>query len=128
MQFEVQFLMSGGVLIFYYEGEGSLQFLWHYDALHSEDKSRLIGHPRWELEGDGQAIMWTRPLWPLQLGVERVQDIELHGFEEAVTLVFKYNRHHHLTAILQVSLDVINLSKKENLFIIIIKYMYLLRE
>lgn len=72
--------------------------------------------------------MWTRPFWPLQLGVERVQDIELHGFEEAVTLVFKYNRHHHLTAILQVSLDVINLSKKENLFIIIIKYMYLLRE
>jgi len=29
----------------YYEGEGSLQFLWHYDALHSEDKSRLVGHP-----------------------------------------------------------------------------------
>ncbi len=54
--------------------------------------------------------MWTRPLWPLQLGVERVQDVELHGFEEAVTLVFKYNRHHHLTAILQVSLDVVHLS------------------
>ncbi|TNN59663.1 hypothetical protein EYF80_030149 [Liparis tanakae] len=49
--------------------------------------------------------MWTRPLWPLQLGVERVQDVELHGFEEVVTLVFKYNRHHNLTAILQVSLD-----------------------
>lgn len=27
------------------EGEGPLQFLWHYDALHSEDKSCLIGHP-----------------------------------------------------------------------------------
>lgn len=62
---------------------------------------------RWKLEGDGEAVMWTRPLWPLQLGVERVQDVELHGFKEAVTLVFKYNRHHHLTAILQVALDVI---------------------
>lgn len=65
------------------------------------------------MEGDGQAIMWTRPLWPLQLGVEGVQDIELHGFEEAVTLVFKYNRHHHLTAVLKISLDVVHLSKRK---------------
>lgn len=56
--------------------------------------------------------MWTRTLWPLQLGVERVQDIELHGLEEAVTLVFKYNRHHDLTAVLQVPLDVIHLRGK----------------
>lgn len=62
--------------------------------------------------------MWTCPLWPLQLGVERVQHVELHGFEKAVTLVFKYNRHHNLTSILQVSLDVINLGgrKKKNSF------------
>ena len=53
--------------------------------------------------------MWTRALWPLELGVERVQDVELHGFEEAVALVFKYNRHHDLTAVLKVPLDVINL-------------------
>lgn len=53
--------------------------------------------------------MWARPLWPLQLGVEGVQDIELHGFEEAVALVLKYNRDHHLTAILQVPLDVTHL-------------------
>lgn len=67
---------------------------------------------RWKLEGDGEAIVWTRTLWPLQLGVERVQDVELHGFEEAVTLVFKYNRHHNLTAILQVSLDVVYLNRR----------------
>lgn len=28
-----------------YEGECSLQFLWHHNALHGEDKSGLIGHP-----------------------------------------------------------------------------------
>lgn len=62
--------------------------------------------------------MWTRPLWPLQLGVKRVQDVELHGFKEAVTLVFKYNRHHHLTAVLQVSLYVVNLSGEPKMSII----------
>lgn len=74
--------------------------------------------------------MWTRPLWPLQLGVKRVQDVELHGFKEAVTLVFKYNRHHHLTAILQVALDVVHLvegGRRKSLFFII-KYIYLHQE
>lgn len=74
--------------------------------------------------------MWTCPLWPLQLRVERVQDIELHGFEEAVTLVFKYNRHHNLTSILQVSLDVINLRGrgKKRMILIFKKALYLYQE
>lgn len=73
----------------------------------------------WKLKWDGEAIMWTWALWPLQLRVERVQDVKLHGFEEAVTFVFKYDWHHDLTAILQVALDVIHLrgrGKRENDF------------
>lgn len=74
------------------------------------------------MERDSEAVMWTRPLWPLQLGVKRVQDVELHGFKEAVTLVFKYNRHHHLTAILQVALDVVHLvegGRRKSLFLLL---------
>lgn len=71
--------------------------------------------------------MWTRPLWPLQLGVERVQDVELHGFEEAVALVFKYNRHHHLTAILQVPLDVVHLcGRKKSRKCLLLNKLYLM--
>lgn len=57
--------------------------------------------------------MWTRALRPLQLGVQRVQDVELHGLEEAVALVLKYNGDHHLASILQVPLDVVHLGGKK---------------
>lgn len=57
--------------------------------------------------------MWTRALRPLQLGVQRVQDVELHGLEEAVALVLKYNGDHHLTSVLQVPLDVVHLGGKK---------------
>lgn len=53
--------------------------------------------------------MWTRALRPLQLGVQRVQHVELHGLQEAVALVLKYNGDHHLTPVLQVPLDVVHL-------------------
>ena len=64
-----------------------------------------------QLEGHGEAVMGAWSLGPLQLGVQRVQHVELHGLEEAVALVLEDDRHHHLTAVLQVSLDVAHLSK-----------------
>lgn len=67
-----------------------------------------------KLKRDDEAIVRTRAFWPLQFGVQRVQDVELHGFEETVALVFKYNRNNHLAAILQVPLDVIHLENTQN--------------
>lgn len=68
---------------------------------------RLTGR---QLEGHGEAVVGPCPLGPLQLGVERVQHVELHGLEEAVALVLEDDRHHHLAAVLQVPLDVAHLS------------------
>lgn len=83
------------------------------DSTHNTKDLQWRSPTRWKLEGHHKAIMWARALWPLQLRVERVQDVELHGFEEAVTFVLKYNRHNHLTTILQVSLDVTHLNERK---------------
>ena len=56
--------------------------------------------------------MGASSLGPLQLGVQRVQHVELHRLEEAVTLVLKDERHHHLTPVLQVALDVAHLTEE----------------
>lgn len=56
--------------------------------------------------------MGPRALWPLQLGVEGVEDVELHGLEEAFALVLEDDGHHHLAAVLQVPLDVVHLDGK----------------
>ena len=55
--------------------------------------------------------MRARSVGPLQPGVQRVQHVELHRLEEAVTLVLEDERHHHLTPVLQVALDVTHLSE-----------------
>lgn len=56
--------------------------------------------------------MWAGSLRPLQLGVERVHHIELHGLDETVTLIFKDDRDHHLATVMQVPLDVTHLKRE----------------
>lgn len=81
---------------------------------------------RWKLERDSEAIVWTGAFRPLQLRVKGVQDVELHGLEEAVALVLKDDRHHHLAAILQIPLDVADLRGGEG-HTTVISYMLLQR-
>lgn len=69
----------------------------------------------WQLEGDGEAVVRSCSVRPLQFGVERIQHIELHGLEEAVTLVLEDDRHHYFTLVLMVSLDVTDLQKRKTL-------------
>lgn len=69
----------------------------------------------WQLEGDGEAVVRSGSLRPLQFGVEGIQHIELHWLEEAVALVLKDDRHHNFALILMVALDIIHLEKREDL-------------
>lgn len=71
----------------------------------------------WQLEGDGETVVRSGSLRPLQFGVEGIQHIELHWLQEAVTLVLEDDRHHNFALILMVALDVVHLEKrKENMF------------
>lgn len=65
-----------------------------------------------QLERHGDAIVDGGALGPGQLGVERVQHIELHALQEAVALILQDYGHGDLAVFLQAALDVICLWSK----------------
>lgn len=71
---------------------------------------------RWQLEGDGEAVVRSGSLRPLQFGVEGIQHIELHRLQEAVALVLEDDRHHDFALILMVALDVVHLENMKDVF------------
>lgn len=65
-----------------------------------------------QLERHGDAVVDGGALGPGQLGVERVQHVELHALQEAAALILQDYGHGDLAVFLQGALDVIRLRSK----------------